>query len=258
MLSQIRLVQFTVKALQIPRMANGILGLLNWTRPLDGGRLRYRIRYFDSVVLAREMFSGSEYGAIEEDIRNIRSFVDLGCNVGYFPLFLCQLRGDKEIRGLCVDANPQMIAEARRNAAINGLDDVMFRHGLIASGDAGTEAEFWITQNSMSSTTDAGSLGSRFGARKTLVPVLDPLAAFRERFRNDRIDLLKIDVEGMELELMTCNPGLVDAADRIILEFHKPRVTLDAATTHLAKRGFRRKFANDKPNLPWGIAYFVR
>lgn len=258
MLSQSPFVQVAVKALQIPRIANAVLGVLPLSRPLNGGRLRYRIRYFDSFVLAQGIFSGDEYGCIQPDVAQIHSFVDLGCNVGYFPLFLCQQRGDNDIHGICFDANAHMVAEASKNLALNGLDRVTVEHGLVASGPAGEQQDFWIAQNSMSSTANPDLLGSRFGVRKARVTTVDPFLAFSQHFGSQRIDLLKIDIEGCEFDLLRENPRLVDASERIILEFHKPKVTLDMVKQLLVSAGFRVKYTQDPVHLPWGIAYFAR
>ena len=55
-----------------------------------------------------------------------------------------------------------------------------------------------------------------------------------------RIDLLKVDVEGFELELIRNSTELLALTDRLVLEWHKWVTTLDEVDGLLAARGLVR------------------
>jgi len=255
---QNRVVQIAVKALQVPRIANGLLRLARIERRIDGTDLRYRVRYCDTFLLARGIFGGEEYGLLKEDARQIRTFVDLGCNVGLFPLYLCFLRGDRAIRGFLVDANPDVVREASENLKLNGLAEAAALHGL-ASGRRTGEDVFVVAQNTLSSTTEAGLLGSTLGTRTIQVPAIDVQTECDARFGPEgRTDLLKLDIEGSELEFLTAHADFLARCDRVIMEFHKPKVTLDSATALMTASGFALAASRDRDSDPWGIAYYRR
>ena len=217
------------------------------------------MRYCDTFLLAQGIFSGDEYGLLAADAPRIRTFVDLGCNVGLFPLYLCALRGDRAIRGVLVDANPGVVPEAAANLKLNGLDgQVSVLHG-IASGRQTGQVPFVVAQNSLASTAESGLLGSTYGSRTIEVPAVDLGEVCRRTFEpGERIDLLKLDIEGCELEFLAASSELLVRCDRVILEFHKPKVTVAATEALLGEAGFILAGTRDRSEDPWGIAYFRR
>ena len=252
-------VQTVVKVLRVTQLANAMLALLGTTRSVPGSDLRYRVRFVDSLMLARDFFSNGEYAALKNDAAQIHRFVDLGCNVGLFPLYLCMLRGDRDVSGILVDANPAVVAEARANMRLNALDGrVGVLHGLADAGPQG-ERDFFVTPNSLSSTAHAEQLGSSYGVEKIRVPLVDVVREAAARFgAGQRIDLLKLDIEGSELDFLEANPALLERCDRVIMEFHKPKVTLASATDFFRARGWSPRASRDDAGQPWGIAYFAR
>jgi len=57
------------------------------------------------------------------------------------------------------------------------------------------------------------------------------------QFPEGRVDLCKIDIEGFEVEFLEGNPAFMSKVDRILLEWHKPHVTLDRVKSAMAKNG---------------------
>ncbi len=254
-----RFVLTTAKAVRVTSLVNPVLGMLGLTRRIPGTDLQYRLRYCDTPILVRSLFKLGEYGMLEKDASRIRTFVDLGCNVGLFPLYLCKLRRDRQVRGIVVDANPDVVTEARGNLKLNGLDQqVQACHGLAGAARTGSQ-EFTLTPNSMSSTADRDLLGTTIGTRRIQVPRIDIARTWADRMGEEtRIDLLKMDIEGCELEFIEANEDLLSRCDRVILEFHKPKVTLTMTDQALSRLGFACLGVRDFDSDPWGIAYFGR
>lgn len=257
-IAQNRFLQLSVKAFQLIKIINGLLRMLGLQLTVPGTDLKYQLRYVDSLFLAKTIFEGDEYAAIRGEAGSISSFIDLGCNVGFFPLYLCKIRRDRKIKGICIDANPAMITEIEANLALNQLSEVTAIHGLAEAGKTGALREFWVTQSSSSSTSDLSSLGTKFGSTNVHAPLLDPLVEFHSRLGDQRIDILKVDIEGSELNFLSSHPKLVEQTDRIILEFHKPKVTSAAVRALLEPAGFSLKYIRDDLSEPWGIVYMSR
>jgi len=251
-------VQTVVKRTGVLQLTNRLLGLCGITRSIPGTTLCYRLRYLDTAVLAEGIFAGGEYRMLAPDIDSIETVIDLGCNVGLFPLFLCAIGQRKHFRGVLVDGNPRMVAEAKENLRINGLlEQFHVVHG-IAGGPAGTTQDFCITQNTMSSTMHGEILGSQVGVKRISVPVVDVFAIFSKAYPRQRCDLLKIDIEGCELDFLRDNLGLLAVTDRVVVEFHKHACSHAEIRDLLVSEGFIAGEVVDDPEMPWGVAYFCK
>jgi FkbM family methyltransferase len=252
------MIQVLVKRLRLLSLINWCLGRLSITRRIAGSDLRYRLRFIDSLVLMNGLLRGGEYSAIASDARRISTIVDLGCNVGFFPLYLCFLRGDRNIRGLLVDANPAVADEAVANLRLNNLVNLHVRSGLAGGDQSEGKGDFFVTHNSMSSSANANQIGTMYGVRQILVPNIAVSREFDRLFGSTvAIDLLKIDIEGSELEFIKSSPGLLRRCDRVIVEYHLPRVTFVEVESHLRPLGFTLSSHSYTTGNPWGVAYFT-
>jgi FkbM family methyltransferase len=256
---QSKAVQIAVKSLGILPLINLGLRVSGVTRQIPGSDIRYRLRFIDSVALMDGLLNGGEYAAIESEAAAIHSIIDLGCNVGFFPLYLCKLRGDKNVRGILVDANPAAAEEAANNLKLNGLDQLTAIHGLAGGDDGSDKGEFFVTQNSMSSTANSELIGTKLGVSRLVVPLVRVEQEFTRRFGADApVDLLKVDIEGSELVFLSANKPLLNRCARIILEYHLPMVTFAAVESALCPLGYVCRQNTYEAGSPWGVAYFVR
>jgi FkbM family methyltransferase len=249
--------QTVVKQTGALKFMNWLLGVVGIMRSVPGTSLRYRLRYLDTAVLARGIFTDGEYRMLAPDIDSIETVIDLGCNVGLFPLYLCAIGRRRDFRGVLVDGNPQMVAEAKTNLGMNGLlEKFQVVHG-IAGGPPGTTQDFCITQNTMSSTMHGEILGSQIGVKRISVPVVDVWAIFREACPGDRkCDLLKVDIEGCELDFLRSNPELLAMTQSVVVEFHKHACSYADIHDLLCAAGFVAAEVVDDADMPWGVAYF--
>jgi Methyltransferase small domain len=72
----------------------------------------------------------------------IRTFADLGCNVGYFTCWLCHQLKSTQLKGLMVDAHADAIEDARWHVATNNLRNVHVLHGLVGTRGKGASEFF--------------------------------------------------------------------------------------------------------------------
>jgi FkbM family methyltransferase len=196
-----------------------------WGRmPADAGGLLFRCDLRD-LIMREVCFTGryepQETALLKALLGPGLTFVDVGANWGYFSLFAAHLVGPAG-RVVSVEADPRACAVVRVNVAANALGHVTVI-GAAASDVPGTllfttygdrsddSANFGVA---LTSTHGASSPAFAIDAR-TLDSVLDDATL-------DRIDLLKMDIEGAECRAVAGLHRRLAAGkiDRIILELH--------------------------------------
>ncbi|HEY3897546.1 MAG TPA: FkbM family methyltransferase [Chthoniobacter sp.] len=248
-----------VKKLGLHRVADVLLRFRPLVKRTPAG-LEYKVRSVASIVAANEIFETPMYRRPLQG-ESIRSFVDLGCNVGYFPLLLSDLTGSKDLQGLMIDGNQQVLDEALDHVTANDLKNVAVVLGLAGFDDEKKEADFLVNPSSHIASTATGKLNpdvpSAGRSVKVTVPCVNVEQAWTSRFGDVPIDLLKVDIEGMELELFRNAPALLARSQRLLFEWHKWQVSIADCRAVLNAAGF------DDPATMWedaqhGLAYSRR
>ena len=175
---------------------------------IDGVRLVLDVTEFTTHPL---YFGGSLYEP-ETTRYFIRSlgpgnvFVDIGANHGYFSMIAAALAGDTG-RVVSFEPNPRVFRQLQMHVALNHFED---RVSLMPSAlaDAPGEAKLYVSQDEGNSglsslTPDAAALasGSLSEAHTVVVPV-DTFDRWLASSRLSRVDLVKIDVEGVEARVL--------------------------------------------------------
>lgn len=203
--------------------------------------LVYRVNALDNLLVAREIFAQGEYSRLRS-MPDIRTFVDLGCNCGYFPLFLASFVQPDQLHGLCIDANPQMVEDARWQFEANGLWGIRAIWGLVGAVGPEAKAAFFVNPDAAGSSqfdmTPTGHL-SRHKLARIEVPVLDLQALWRESFGDARCDVLKIDIEGSEGHFLEHEFAFVERCRYVVIEIHSWKVKPDEVQRRLEGAGLR-------------------
>jgi len=175
-----------------------------------------------------QTYTCSEHTFIPSWIGPDAIVVDLGMNEGRFARAMIDNFGARVV-GVEPDAS---LAEKNRQS---GLDCQR-----LAIGAAVGEAAFLVDQHD--------SRGSRLitpndNEQGSLMVPVAPLSVFLEEAGIDRVALLKIDIEGAELNLFESEAAVLDRVDQITVEFHsfafpehEPRAS--AIITMMKRRGF--------------------
>src|SRR5258706_13414439 len=104
-LSHFAFLRRSVRWLHLQRVGNWWLHTFPLLKKLPGSGVLYRATRLESIPLAVEMFEkGTLYDASLLPL-NFTTFVDLGCNVGYFTCLLAHLAKGRTLPGLMLDAN---------------------------------------------------------------------------------------------------------------------------------------------------------
>jgi FkbM family methyltransferase len=162
--------------------------------------------------------------------------------VGYFSCWLAHLAKGRPLRGLMLDANPQAVEEAAWHAQANGWSDVQAINGILGEGEPGQSTEFYLYESNIWSTSqlpDVEAMGLKGKWQKIEVPCLRLEDEWRRRFDDARCDLLKVDIEGSELNFLQTESKFLERVSVVLIEWHKWRVDLKDIQSLLESAGFR-------------------
>jgi FkbM family methyltransferase len=189
-----------------------------------------------------EIFVTGEYGSFLNEIPLPRRWLDLGCHVGYFTLYLAwqhALAGNAgDWRALLIDADPRTEAFAKRTLAQNSLSrKCEYRSGLISKQPG--ELHFALREG-MGSSSDTSMGGIQRLERVLAMRPAEILAAFPPPY-----DLIKVDVEGAESDFIEAYREVHAHAAAILMEWHSSdkegsqekglRELLEASNFYLAR-----------------------
>jgi FkbM family methyltransferase len=249
-----------VKSLGILAFANWCLHCFPIVKTLPGGNIRYRARRIESLALSVEMFDNETVYKSSSLPANITSFADLGCNVGYFTCWLANHMNNRELKGLMVDANSEAIEDARWHAETNKLSHVHALHGLVGiKENEGGQGVFYLHSSNVcsSATPPDDSLSESHAWKKMQIPCISVEKNWLEFFGDIPCDLLKIDVEGAEIEFFANETKFLKRVKSILVEWHKWKVSLAEVEKYLSSQDFHlQSVLADEPTA--GTAIFSR
>ena len=204
-----------------------------WARmPVDLGGLEFRCDLRDAImrdVCFTGRYEPQETALLRRILRPGMTFIDVGANWGYFTLAGAHLVGPAG-RVISVEADPAACEALRANSAHNRLDWVSVTH--MAAADQSCTLRF---QQYDAGATESGNYGVATTTTvvergrkievygRALDDVLDEVDV-------DRVDLLKMDIEGGEGRALT---GL----KRRLTEHRVSQILLEVHPDHLRDQG---------------------
>ncbi len=242
-LAGVPLVHKAIRVLRVQQVVATALGVRPLKKRLKKTGCEYRVRFLESMLMADEIFKREIYRAAFED-REIGTFVDIGSNVGYFTVYAAEYTGKKDLLGLAVDAAEKMSDEVQWHVDHNSLSGTKVRTGVAGYPPGVTTATFFVNPSNVASSAQPTlnpDVPSKGESVPVTVPAVDVAAEWKAMAGARRIDLLKVDVEGFELDLIRNSTELLALTDRLVLEWHKWVTTLDEVDGLLAARGLVRR-----------------
>ncbi|MEM7268720.1 MAG: FkbM family methyltransferase [Pseudomonadota bacterium] len=177
---------------------------------------------------AGDFFEKEELAVINERLGTGAVFVDIGANIGNHSLFVALFTQARKI--IPFEPNPPAIRLLVSNIALNDVDAKFDTLHLGLGLSASEESGFQI------GTAD-GNLGRTQLLRREN-GALEVITGDAALAREERIDMIKIDVEGMEMQVLAgLTKTLKRLAPQILIEIdHENRSEFD---TWLAKANYR-------------------
>ncbi len=252
------LVNSAVKTLCIHRVADAWLRRFPIRTRTASGSV-YIVDSVSALVVAREIFSTDVYAGPVAELRP-KTFVDLGSNVGYFPVLVADVTRSREIRGLCVEPNPQLQPLAQKHLRENSLGRVHLLAGAVGAVGSNEDTDFFLNPSHIASSLRSSfnphvALGGK--VEKIRVPLIDLDQEWQRHFAHERVGLLKVDIEGSELEFLRSHARFLERVDSILVEWHKWVTTREEIVACLAPRGFALHSVRHE-DLNAGTALFLR
>jgi FkbM family methyltransferase len=253
------IVHKVIRAFRIQQVASRALGVIPVKRSLRRSGCEYRVRFLESFLTADEIFDREIYRDAFEDL-DVRTFMDLGSNVGYFSLYAAENTGRKDLLGIAVDGNEEMARESRWHVEHNALAGTRALHGVVGFPADVTEATFFVNPSNVASSAQPvlnPNVPSKGDSVPMKVPAVNLMREWRELAGDRRLNLLKVDVEGFECELIKNCSDLIEITDRIVIEWHKWVTTHEEVDGLLVERGLQlRKIITEDQHA--GVAIYDR
>jgi FkbM family methyltransferase len=228
------------------------LGLNEMTMPTVAKHrsgLRLRVNEFGDLEAIWQIFLRRVYEVRPTD----RVIVDAGGNIGLFSCYASWRAPQSQI--LTIEPFPTTVERLRTHLAENRLGE---RVTVLDRALTATSGEVVMALDSPSSQQKPVLQGTAQGktvVRLPSVPLSEAVATLPER-----IDLLKMDIEGSEFEVLLSTPrATLQRFRRINVEHHEPPVgtsyTKAGLIAHLEQAGFTvRQFAG-APSEAFGILH---
>jgi FkbM family methyltransferase len=190
------------------------LGLWRGQQPVWGQRMHSRT--FDrSLYLWMHrcgLMGKGERATLMDLIKPGMTVVDVGANVGLYTLFMAGLAGPTG-RVIAFEPDPENVEILRENCAENGAGNVEVRHCALGAG-AGR-----LTLHRLILNSGENHLGLQEKSAFSRVVEVD-VAAFDALFPGERLDFVKVDVQGWELNVLSGMEAALRRSKPIIfLEF---------------------------------------
>ena len=205
--------------------------------------LDYELRYSDLLSFCPQWQDIFVKRALEFRSRtSTPRILDCGANVGLASLFFKRIYPQARITAY--EADPALFAMLDANLSANGAQDVERVH-----------AALWTSTGTLTfqcEGSDSGMIGSLPGAvegRSTVVPSL----RLRDVLAEERVDLLKLDIEGAEQVVLDDCADVLDRVDAMVMDLHEFEATkrqVPQVLENLTRRGFDYTIDDFVP-LPW-------
>jgi FkbM family methyltransferase len=169
------------------------------------------------------------------------SILDLGANGGGFPLLL-RIAGKRLARVVCVEMNPTIYQRLAINLTTNlGISAIPINAAVCAVPDS----EILLRPSRGSTGESIYDHRPEPGQPYLSVRTTSLQALYEQYFRDEFIDICKIDIEGAEYEVFdSCPDGVLRKIRNLLIEFHDAHRT-PALLERLEHLGFRELAAGE-------------
>jgi len=170
------------------------------------GKIPIRSNGYDHTLLS-QIFVRKDY---QIEARDVSRVLDLGANIGMATLYLSRLFPGAEFA--CVEPSPQNTPLLKQSIALNGIRGRVFEAAI---GAEEGEVDLYLSPE-----PDCTSIhpGNRTEGVVRVPQISVPQVL--QRIGWDRVDLLKIDIEGAEKSLLSRNNSWLHNVRNIVGESH--------------------------------------
>ncbi len=211
-----------------------------------------------AMVLYTEIFKEKDHTALPGfDGMGSKYILDLGANIGLYSL---KIKGNNpDCRIICVEPDPAMFDLLVKNIKSNDVRNV----SLVNLAVAGSEGKIELGTIPECGGITGKYLGKiKLDSRSWIDPVriksisveTVSLSQLIKKYQFPYVDLIKMDVEGMELDVLRGASPILSKVDKIVLEWHEEDSKVELIN-FLQDKGFNLLY--EEPRA-YGNIYFKR
>lgn len=201
--------------------------------------------YSGDIAIFYEIFRNRVYQLPDECYKNANTIVDLGANTGLATLYFHHHCPNAFIYSVePEESNFNMLLKNLKSGIIK--QNIIPLHAAIDSEDGEASIQINVLRyNSSIIAADKNSAMVRTISMKTLC----------NRFSIERIDILKIDIEGTELRLFEGEINWLEKVKYLLIEFHSDVIKAFCMEILISKNFTMHKIktANENSHLFWAV-----
>ena len=169
---------------------------------------------------------------------------DVGANCGFFSMRILDEYPSATVYAF--EPQQSLVREFENVIAENNLQARIFCHHYALGKQDGTTL-LYENRSPISASTIQAKAAKRKIIRQQAVTVRSLNSILREKMIK-KIDILKIDVEGSEMDVLEGTVEVLDRINYILIEIHKPFSDPEQVAAFLKKFGFERRLSSEKGN----------
>lgn len=206
------------------------------TLKLNGLKFTFE-NFLEFVIIYIDIFIKKEYRFKAENDSPL--ILDCGAHIGISTLFFKKIYPDSRI--ICFEPNPRTFKQLERNIKQNNLKNVVLINKAVADKKGGID--FFISKREKVPWGWGDSIVKNkwYNPEKSKKIKVD--AVNLSSFIDEKVDLLKLDVEGIEGKVLEEIEDKLFLIKEIIMEFHKTKINsenkLENVLLIFDKNGFK-------------------
>jgi len=145
------------------------------------------------------------------------TFVDVGSNVGYYSLLLA--KGNPDIKIIAIEAHPDNFIALNKNVKVNNFKNITSINKAVSNQSGGKLRLYEHRKGNGNKNTSRFDLSNRFDSNSFIEINSDSLDNLLKR-TNKTIYVIKIDIEGEEVNALLGAENTLKNTRKIIVEIH--------------------------------------
>lgn len=209
---------------------------------------------YSSIDIYTEIFKENDHMLVPEfSGKNAKLIIDLGANEGYYTLKIKQ--NNPKCKILAVEPNPYAFRILKKNVKSNNLKDIILVNKAVSAKNE--EISFEIVPEVSAIGAKDIRLQKRPWLREERIQKITvegiKLPNLCKKNSIDKADILKIDVEGAEMEILRTSKGFLKNIKKIVVEWHTEKLR-DEVKEFLKDNDFKLVFEEKRQ---CGNLYFI-
>ena len=215
-----------------------------WTQVEPG--MKMQLDPYDMVsrkILETGVWEAGSIHAVADHLSPDGTFIDVGAHIGYYSLKAATMTGPNG-HVISVEPNPQTLPKLRRNIEASNARTVSVFPVACAASE--TTLQFFAAPES---NTGESSLSKENASQEGTAPAAyevraRPLDAIVKEAKLDRVDVIKIDVEGAEFEVLKGAAKTLDEYRPVLIielvpeQLKSMGASVEQVTQFLASHGY--------------------